>query len=86
MRVKLKGKVYRTAVRSAMAHGAESQKKASEKRMEVAEMRMLRWMCAVMRRDTINNAKIKGTIKVVEVFRKVQEARLTWYGYERWRK
>ena len=44
--MKIKGKVYRTVVRPALMYGAESWalKKAQEKKLEVAEMRMLRWM------------------------------------------
>ena len=46
--VKLKGKVYKTAVRPAMLYGMETLpvKKANATRMNVTEMRMLRWMCA----------------------------------------
>ena len=43
MKVKIKGKVYKTIVRPAMVYGAETSalKKAHEKKMEVAEMKML---------------------------------------------
>lgn len=44
--VRLKVKVHRTAVRPTLISGAETwpMKKTQEKRMNVAEMRMLRWM------------------------------------------
>ena len=53
MPVKLKGKVYRTVVRPAMLYGAETwaTTKRQESRIEVNEMRMLRWMCGVTRKD-----------------------------------
>ena len=47
MNVKIKGKMYRTVVRPALMYGAETWalKKAHENKLEVAEMRTLRWMC-----------------------------------------
>ena len=62
------------------AHGAETWalKKAQEKKLEVAEMRMLRWMCGVTKLDKIRNERISGTTKVGEITNKVQERRLKW--------
>ena len=51
------------------------------KKLEVAEMRMLRWMCGVMKLDKIRNERIRGTTKVGEITKKVQERRLKWYGH-----
>ena len=81
--VKLKGKVYKTAVRPAMLYGMEAlpMKKANENRINVTEMRMLRWMCGVTREDKIRNENIRGTVKVAEASKKIQEARLRWYGH-----
>ena len=83
MPVKLKGKVYKTVVRPAMMYGMEATpiKKVNVKRMNVAEMKMLRWMSGVIRRDRIPNTRIRGTVKVAGLSRKVQEARLRWYGH-----
>ena len=57
MPVKLKGKVYKTVIRPAMLYGAETwaTTKRQEKRIEVTEMRMLRWMCGVTRKYKIRN-------------------------------
>ena len=68
-----------------MLYGTEtaSMKKAHEKKMDVAEMRMLRWMCGVTREDRIRNDYIRGTTKVLEVSKKVEEGRLRWYGHIR---
>ena len=83
MPVKLKGKVYRTVVRPAMLYGAETwaTTKRQESRIEVNEMRMLRWMCGVTRKDKIRNEHIRGTTKVVQASRKITERRLKWYGH-----
>ena len=74
MKVKIKGKVYKTIVRPAMVYGAQTRavKKAHEKKMEVAEMKMLQWMCVVTRLDKIRNKKIRETTKVGEMSKKVQ--------------
>ncbi|KAI5735640.1 hypothetical protein M8J77_020866 [Diaphorina citri] len=80
---KNKGYMYKTIVRPAMLYGAETWpiKKRQEERMNVAEMRMLRWMCGVTRMDRIRNTRIRGTVKVTEISRKIQERRLQWFGH-----
>ena len=63
---RVKGKVYSSVVRPAMVYGLETvvvTKKQVEK-MEVAEMKMLRFAMGVMRKDKIRNEYIKGTVKV----------------------
>ena len=57
-------------------------KKAHEDKMEVAEMKMLRWTCGVTRLDKIRNEKIRGNTKVgEEISKKVRERRMRWYGH-----
>ena len=83
MRQENEGNVYRTVVRPALMDGAETWalKKAQENKFGVAEMKMLRWMCRVMKVDTIRNERIRRTTKVGEITKKVQERRLKWYGH-----
>ena len=52
---KVKRKFYRTMIRSAMLYGSEcwALKRQHEHKMEVAEMRMLRWMCSHTIKDRI---------------------------------
>ena len=61
--------VYKTVVRPAMMYGAETwaMKKAQEKTLDVAEMRMLRWMSGVTKLDRIRNERIRGTMDVGEM-------------------
>ena len=83
--VRVKGKVHKAVVRPAMAYGLEAAplKKSEEKKMDVVEMRMLRWMVGVTRRDRVRNDYIRGTVKVTEISKKIQESILRWYGHLR---
>ena len=83
--MKLKGKVYKTVVRPALLYGAETwaTTRGQEARLEVKEVRMLRWMCGVTRRDHIQNEHIRRTTRVVQASRKITEQRLKWYGHVR---
>ena len=71
----VKGKVYKTVVRPAMMYGAETWavKKTQQKKLDVAEMRMLRWMSGVTKLDRIRNARIRGTTKVGEISKKCRK-------------
>ena len=42
---------------------------------------MLRWMSGVTKLDRIRNEIIRGTTKVGEISKKVQESRLKWCGH-----
>ncbi|XP_068229436.1 uncharacterized protein [Palaemon carinicauda] len=66
---------------NAVWNGNTSIRKTEEKKMDVAEMRMLRWMSGVSREDLIKNDYIRWSTKVVEISKKVQEGRLRWYGH-----
>ena len=69
----MKLKVYKTMVRPALLYGAETwaTTKGQEARLEVNEMRMLRWMCGVIRMDKIQNEHIRGTTRVVQASKKI---------------
>ena len=81
--VRAKGKKYKTVVRPAMLYGAGTwgSKRAQEKRLDVAEMKSLHFACGVTKLDRIRNERIRGTIKVTEISKKVQERRLQRYGH-----
>ena len=69
--------MYKTVIRSAMMYGAETwaAKTVQKKKLDVAEMRMLRWMCGVSKMNRIRNERIRGTTKVGEISKEVQERR-----------
>ena len=66
-----------------MLYGAETwaTTKRQEKRIEVTEMRMLRWMGGVTRKDKIRNEHIRGTTRVAQASKKITERSLIWYGH-----
>lgn len=51
--------------------------------MNVAELRILRFMCGVTRMNKVRNDFIRGTVKVSQINKKVQEGRLRWFGHIR---
>ena len=78
--MRVKRNVYTTVVRPAMMYGAETWavKKAQEKKLDVAEMRMLRWMSGVTELDGNRNARNRGTTNVGEISKKCRN--VGWSG------
>ena len=77
MPVKLKGKVYKTVVRPAYTNQEGEREKNECGRDEDVEVDVRSYT----RRDRIPNTQIRGTVNVAELSKKVQEARLRWYGH-----
>ena len=75
---RLKEKLHRTVVRPTMMYGLETMAltKRQETKLEVAEMRMLRFELGVTRKDRIRNKYIRGSLKVEPIGSKIREARL----------
>ena len=70
------GKPLQTVVRPALLYGTETWATTRGSRsttIEVNDMRMLRWMCGVTRRDKVRKGHIRGTTRVVK---KKREAKL----------
>ena len=65
-----------------MTYDAETwtAEKTQEKKVDVVEIRMLRWMCGV-KLYRIRNARIRGKTKVGEISKKAHERKLKWYGH-----
>lgn len=51
------------------------------KRMKMAQIRMIRWMCGHTRRHTIMNEDIRDKVVETCVGDKMQDARLRWFEY-----
>ncbi|GJY46188.1 ataxia telangiectasia mutated family protein [Tanacetum coccineum] len=76
--LKLKGKFYRVTIRPAMLYESECWPitKALANRMEVAELRMLRWTCGKMMLDMIPNGVYRAELEVETIINKMREGRL----------
>ncbi|KAL6495852.1 hypothetical protein OROGR_030415 [Orobanche gracilis] len=51
--------------------------------MNVAEMRMLRWMCGHTKKDRLRNEVIREKVRVASIEDKMMENRLRWFGHVR---
>ena len=77
---KVKGKMYKSVVRPAMLYGMETVAITERQmgKMEVAELKMVRWALEVTRKDKIRNEYVIGTAKIAQLGDKLWNARLRW--------
>ncbi|XP_063590723.1 uncharacterized protein LOC134767599 [Penaeus indicus] len=77
------GKVYRTCVRPAIMYGLETipLTKAAESKMEVAEMRMLRFSLGLTRLNRVPNAEVRKQLQTRRFGDKLRESRRRWFGH-----
>ncbi|KAL6536543.1 hypothetical protein OROGR_013115 [Orobanche gracilis] len=82
---RLKGEFYRTAIRPALLYGTEcwAVKQCHVQKMNVTEMRMLRWMCGHTKKDRLRNEVIREKVRVASIEDKMMENRLRWFGHLR---
>ena len=80
---KVKGKMYKSVVRPTMLYGMETMAvtKRQVGKMEVAELKMVRWELGVTRKDKIIKEDVRGPSKIVKLGDKLRNARLRWYGH-----
>ena len=80
---KVKVKMYKSVVRPAMLYGMETVAVTERQvgKMEVAELKMVRWALGVTRKDNIRNEYLRGTAKIAKLRDKLRNARLRWYGH-----
>ena len=78
---KVKGKIYKSVVRPAMLYGMETVAVTERQmgKMEVAELKMVRWALGVTRKDKIRNEYVRGTAKIAKLGEKLRNvATLVW--------
>ena len=80
---RVKGKVHTSVVRPVMVYKLETVAVTIKqvKEMEVAEMKILRFVMVVTRKDKNINKYIRGKVKVERLEMKMREVKLRWYGH-----
>ena len=80
---KLKGKIYKTCVRSAMIYGSETwpMKVEDMNRLIRAERMMMRRMCGVTLRDRVSTDTLYDRLGVDSITGVVTRGRLRWFGH-----
>ena len=66
---KVKGKMYKSVVRPTMLYGMETVAVNERQvgKMEIAELKMVRWALGVTRKDKISNEYVRGTAKIAKL-------------------
>src|SRR5215469_6558548 len=79
--LKVKGKFYATVVRPSMTYASEcwALRKDQERRLQVAEMRMLRMMMGITRKDRCRIDWVRRG--VADFGDRMAENRMRWYGH-----
>ena len=80
---RVKGKLYKSCVRSVMCYGAEcwAMKKMDIRRMQTTEMRMIRMMCGKSLKDKVNNSVLREWTNVEDIDEHLRGHRLRWLGH-----
>ena len=80
---RVKGKMCKSVVRPAILYGMKTVAVTERQvgKMEVAELKMVRWAMGVTRKDKIRNKYVRGTAKIAKLGDKLRNARLCWYGH-----
>ena len=80
---KVKSKMYKSIVRPIMLYGMETVAVTERQvgKMEVTELKIVRWALGMTRKDKIRNENVIGTAKIAKLGDKLWNARLRWYGH-----
>ncbi|XP_047482475.1 uncharacterized protein LOC125034618 [Penaeus chinensis] len=82
MPIGVKGEIYGTCVRPVMLYDMETVPvtKLQEAKVEVAEMRMLRFTLDLTRKNRIRNETVRDMLATRRLEEKLREWRLRWFG------
>ena len=80
---RLKGKIYKCAMRLAVLNGMETVVVTERmmKKMEATELKIVRWALGVTLKDRVRNNYIWGTVKIRRIGEKLRGERLRWFGH-----
>ena len=83
--VRVTGRIYTRFVRPALMYGIEMVAATGRevKKLEVAELKMVRWVLGVTRKVKIRNEHIRGIVKIARLEEKLRGARRRWCGHVR---
>ena len=81
--LRLKAKIYETIIRPALTYGSEcwAMKVTNKRKITTTEMRMLRGILGVSRRDHIRNEEIRRILHLSPIDEVMRSGRLRWFGH-----
>ena len=81
--LRLKGKVYEAIIRPALTYGSECwvMKVTNKRKIATTEMRMLRGILVVSRRDHMRNEEIQRILHYSPIDEVMRGGRLRWFGH-----
>ena len=80
---KTKIDVYKTIFCSILTHGCESWVLTNDirSRIQAAEMKYLRGIKGITRRDVVRNEVMRQQLKVESILKKIHKQQLEWFGH-----
>ena len=83
MALRLKVEIYTSVIQPVLLYGLEvlPLRRAEERMLECAEMRMLRWLSGISLYEHRTNEDIRRFLKVRKITARAREARLRWHGH-----
>ena len=81
--LRLKAKIYETIIRPALTYGSEcwAMKVTNNRKIATTEMRMLRGILGVSRRDHMRNEEIRRILHLSPIDEVMRSGRLRWFGH-----